>query len=55
MALKLEAADQGNVVCMSALTGEGMEEFYAAVERKIKVQNSSKLKAPTVFGFHKEA
>lgn len=47
MALKLEAADRGNVVCMSALTGEGMEEFYAAVERKIKVQSFSKLKTHT--------
>ncbi|CAK9219060.1 unnamed protein product [Sphagnum jensenii] len=36
-ALRAEAARRGNnIVCMSALTGEGMPEFYEAVEQKIK-------------------
>lgn len=35
--LKLEAAKRGDVVCISALTGEGMEEFYEAVESRLKV------------------
>jgi GTP-binding protein HflX len=38
-ALRAEAARRGNnIVCMSALTGEGMPGFYAAVEQKIKVK-----------------
>lgn len=36
-AIRIEAAHRGNVACISALTGEGMDEFYEAVERKIKV------------------
>ncbi|KAG0603965.1 hypothetical protein M758_10G134400 [Ceratodon purpureus] len=35
-ALKLEAASRGDVVCISALTGEGMKEFHEAVENKLK-------------------
>jgi GTP-binding protein HflX len=36
-ALKLEAANRRDVVCISALTGEGIKEFYEAVENKLKV------------------
>lgn len=35
-ALRLEAARRGDVVCVSALTGEGMKEFHEAVENKLK-------------------
>ena len=41
-ALKLEAASRGDVVCISALTGEGMKEFHEAVENKLKVKTENK-------------
>ncbi|CAH2069581.1 unnamed protein product, partial [Thlaspi arvense] len=34
--VKLEADERGNVICISALTGEGLDEFCNAVQEKLK-------------------
>ncbi|KAJ7541315.1 hypothetical protein O6H91_10G054000 [Diphasiastrum complanatum] len=34
--MKAEAKRRSNVVCISALTGEGMQDFYDAIESKLK-------------------
>ena len=38
---KAEAAARDDVVCISAITGEGMVEFYNVVEQKMKVRYPS--------------
>lgn len=40
--VKLEAEKSGDVICISALTGEGLDEFCNAVHEKLKVSVSSK-------------
>lgn len=35
--LKLEADKKGDIVCVSALNGEGLLEFCNAVQEKLKV------------------
>lgn len=37
--LLAEAAERDDVVCISALTGEGMDDFYDVVEQRIKARN----------------
>lgn len=39
--VKLEAERNGDVICISALTGEGLDEFCNAVHEKLKVSVSS--------------
>ncbi|BBN18262.1 GTPase [Marchantia polymorpha subsp. ruderalis] len=34
--LRAEAAERDDIICLSALTGEGVDSFYDAVERNIK-------------------
>ena len=48
-ALKLEAVNRGDTVCISALTGEGIKEFYEAIEDKFKVNTKHKLKLLVIF------
>lgn len=36
--IKLEAKNKEDTICISALNGEGMEEFCNAVQDKLKVQ-----------------
>lgn len=40
--IKLEAEEHGDVICISALTGEGLDKFCNAVHEKLKVCVSSK-------------
>lgn len=35
--LRAEAIRRGNTVCVSALSGEGMDDFFEMIENKIKV------------------
>jgi len=40
--VKLEAEETGDTICISALTGEGLDDFCNAVHEKLKVCISSK-------------
>lgn len=40
--VKMEAEKSGDTICISALTGEGLDDFCNAVHEKLKVSLSSK-------------
>lgn len=35
--IKLAAAKRDDVICISALTGEGLDDFCSAIQEKLKV------------------
>lgn len=37
--IRLDAEKREDVICISALTGEGLQEFCNAVQDKLKVQS----------------